>query len=333
MVPDTKEAEGGMKYPFIRHREIEESLSISQTTCVNGIFVLLVFLSHFCQYIDATALPFFRPFFLLRSILGQLIVAPFLFYSGYGVSEQIKKRGMEYVNAIPKCRILKTWIHFSMAVFLYWILSFLLKSQYSWKTILLSFTGWESIGNSNWYVFEILVLYGITYFSFKNLTGIQAPICCVVSTFINIIVMRFLKDGRWWYDTVLCYSAGIVFSCFKERILRYFNEKYRFSCAICMILTAVLFVMRSNLIAHELLGVLFCMDIILACAFVRIEHKILLFLGKHTFEIYILQRIPMMVFGRYLSGYVYMCVCLMAVILLAVVFKQVERKVDKLFKI
>lgn len=92
---------------FIRHREIEESLTVSRTTCVNGIFVLLVFLSHFCQYMDTSALPFFQPYLLLRSILGQLIVAPFLFYSGYGVSEQIKKRGIEYVNAIPKSRMLK----------------------------------------------------------------------------------------------------------------------------------------------------------------------------------------------------------------------------------
>lgn len=318
---------------FIRHREIEESLTVSRTTCVNGIFVLLVFLSHFCQYMDTSALPFFQPYLLLRSILGQLIVAPFLFYSGYGVSEQIKKRGIEYVNAIPKNRVLKTWIHFAMAVFLYWIVSLLLKSQYSLGTILLSFIGWESLGNSNWYIFAILILYSITYFSFKKLSGIRAPICCVIFSFVYIIVMHSLKDGSWWYDTVLCYSAGIVFSCFKEELLRFFNEKYGFSCLICFILTASLFVLRSNLIAHELLSILFCVDIILACAYVNIENKIFCFLGEHTFEIYILQRIPMMVFGRYLSGYVYMCVCLMAVIFLAVVFKQVERKVDKLFKI
>ena len=60
--------------------ESDYSLSIPSTTSIKGIFVVLIFLSHFCQYIDINTLPYFYPYVFLRNVLGQLMVAPFLFY-------------------------------------------------------------------------------------------------------------------------------------------------------------------------------------------------------------------------------------------------------------
>ena len=260
-------------------------------------------------------------------------MAPFLFYSGYGVSEQIKKRGTAYVNHMPKSRILKTWIHFAIAVLIYLFLSFILKSKYAPATILLSFIGWESIGNSSWYIFAILFLYAAAYFSFKNLSGVRAPISCVISSLLYIVVMYFAKDGSWWYDTILCYFVGILFSCYKEEINRFLNNKYLTSCLICLALTVAFFLLRSHLIAYELLSIIFCIDILLFCACVKIENKVLFFLGKHAFEIYILQRIPMIVLSRYISGYSFIVACFAASIILAVAFKKIEGKVDILLKI
>lgn len=92
-----------LKRKDIDNRErINNALSISQTTCVNGIFVIFVFLSHFCQYVDTSSMPYFQPYLFLRSHLVQLIVAPFLFYSGYGIMEHIKTKGNRYVNDIPR---------------------------------------------------------------------------------------------------------------------------------------------------------------------------------------------------------------------------------------
>ena len=84
------------------------ALNKEQTTCINGIFVLFVFLSHFGQYET-------MPWNNLLLAIGQLMVAPFLFYSGYGIMEQIKRRGMVYIDDLPRKRILKFYIHFCMA--------------------------------------------------------------------------------------------------------------------------------------------------------------------------------------------------------------------------
>ena len=43
--------------------------------------------------------------------LEQLMVTMFLFYSGYGVMESIKRKGDDYIKSFPKKRILTTLIN------------------------------------------------------------------------------------------------------------------------------------------------------------------------------------------------------------------------------
>lgn len=109
------------------------ALNKEQTTCINGIFVLFVFLSHFGQYET-------MPWNGVLLAIGQLMVAPFLFYSGYGIMEQIKRRGIVYIDSMPRKRILKFYIHFCMALCIYLFLSFLLRKEYSFVRIIFSFT-------------------------------------------------------------------------------------------------------------------------------------------------------------------------------------------------
>ena len=56
-------------------------MSRENTTSVNGLFILLVFLNHIQSYVT---LP--EGFHRLTLAFGQLMVAMFLFYSGYGVT-------------------------------------------------------------------------------------------------------------------------------------------------------------------------------------------------------------------------------------------------------
>lgn len=282
-----------------------DALSINQTTCINGIFVILVFLSHFCQYVDASAIPYFQPYLFLQSHLGQLIVAPFLFYSGYGIMEQIKKNGMDYVNKLPHKRVIKIWLHFSLAIILFLLIALIRGQSYSFKQIVLSFLAWESIGNSNWYIFAILFLYIATYLGFKcssNIKQKKSIIAVFTLCFLYIVVMHHYKDGNWWYDTILCYPAGGVLSCEKDKCKKCVEQHKVLTWIVCTFVTCTTYILKGSLAARELMAIVFCLDIILFCAFIKVENPALLFLGKHTFEIYILQRIPMIVFQNRLGG-------------------------------
>lgn len=93
-----------------------------QTSSINGIFVVLVFFSHASQALKlGGALD--TPYVTLRGFLGQLVVVTFLFYSGYGMTESIKKKGHKlcqkytdekiFQNMVPFChsaRILYSFV-------------------------------------------------------------------------------------------------------------------------------------------------------------------------------------------------------------------------------
>lgn len=94
------------------------ALSVEQTQSIKGFFVVTIFFSHFCSYVVFEK---WYDVFLLQYChwLGQLMVLPFLFYSGYGIFESVKKKGISYIKEFPKKRILKILLHFDLAVLLF----------------------------------------------------------------------------------------------------------------------------------------------------------------------------------------------------------------------
>ena len=129
---------------------------------IKGFFILIVFLSHiggyvkFNNYLDTIAVKGIFYF-------GQLMVTLFLFYSGYGVYESIKKKKNKYIDNMPKKRILVTLINFDIAVLTFFIVDLIFTKSFSISKLILSLIGWDSFGNSNWYIFIIILLYAITY--------------------------------------------------------------------------------------------------------------------------------------------------------------------------
>ena len=144
----------------------EEYLSKNTTTIINGLFVVTVFFSHFKNYIETTSI-LDTSLNKILGIVGQLMVATFLFYSGYGIMESIKnKKG--YVKNFFKNRFVPTFLNFAIAICLFLIMDIAIGKNYSVSTIALSFIGWDNVGNSDWYMFATFVLYLFTIISFLN---------------------------------------------------------------------------------------------------------------------------------------------------------------------
>ena len=298
----------------------KRALDKEQTTCINGIFVLFVFLSHFGQYE-------IMPWNKLMLAIGQLMVAPFLFYSGYGIMEQIKRRGDVYIDSMPRKRILKFYIHFCMALCIYLVLLFLLDKDYSLSRILLSFTAFSSIGNSNWYVFAILVMYSIVYISFKQFKK-HSIASCVLFTLLYMIVMEEIKGQDWWYNIILCFPAGMILSKYKNRVCSIIQKPIFFVFMITLAL--ILYSISLPILAYEVIAICLCFLIVDVCAYKEIKHDLFHFLGQYVFEIYILQRVSMNLFERYLNDWIYLVVCILVTLILAYYFKKLEVKVDGL---
>lgn len=142
-----------------------EYLSKENTKGMKGLFVVLILFSHYAQYVTLDSV-WDAPYLALRVHLNQMVVAPFLFYSGYGIMKSIQCKGKSYVKSIMKKRFPRIWFELIAAVFCFLIVNLFLGKTFPLKQILLSFVGWESVGNSNWYIMVMLILYIFTYLVF-----------------------------------------------------------------------------------------------------------------------------------------------------------------------
>ena len=72
-------------------------MEIENTNSVKGIFVWLIIFCHKIGYGN------FRNFWVFKVVinLGQKVVSMFLFYSGFGIYEAIKKNGPNYIKTLP----------------------------------------------------------------------------------------------------------------------------------------------------------------------------------------------------------------------------------------
>lgn len=297
----------------------EDYLSKENTQSIKGVFIIIVFMSHVRGYAEYSAIS--DQFVIsILDYLGQFMVAMFLFCSGYGVFESFKRKGDQYINSFPKNRIRNTYFDFVIALILWLIFDLVTQTKYSLRTIVLSFTGWDNIGNSSWYMFVIFTLYIITFVCFKFFKSkpIIAITAVVIFSLIYIYIIRQVRPSHW-SNTCLCYSFGLLWSYFGEYINRFLKhiKTYRYYILLCPLFVVYnfLFDLRySRLMAFNIASITFCLLIIVVMMKISFKSKILLWCGNNLFWIYILQRIPMAFFyqigineyNRYL--YLFLCV-------------------------
>lgn len=215
----------GLRYK----RNNQDYISVQQTNVIKGIFIWLVFMGHIMPYIT-NMVPFEylvdKTAFGVVIVLKQLVVVPFMFYSGYGVINSIKNKGTVYVDSIPKRRVLNTMLNFGVAVLFFVALNLFLSIPMNLKQVLLSLVCWESVGNSNWYIFTICICYLTSFVSYKLFGYSKKSLIAnfVILSAFAVIISRF-KDS-WWYDTCLAYSAGSLYCYYKDKFENIVNSNY-----------------------------------------------------------------------------------------------------------
>lgn len=299
--------------------------SFETTLSVKGLFVTLVFCTHFRTY--PAVIPFFdQPIVCLCDHLGQLMVAMFLFYSGYGILESVKRKGPEYIQKFPQKRILKVLVQFDVAVLCFWALGIFLGEQFPVKRVLLSLIAWDDLKNSNWYIFAILCAYVFSYLSFKWLKVKTALFMITLLSFAYIVFVSRFKGDYWW-DTILCFPAGLYYSYMKDS----FELNLRKHYLVYFIVSFVAFILVNHFcrlnyfILGSLRSVLFCIFLMILLFKFPINSALLKWLGSLVFPIYILQRIPMILFKHFgldSSYELYFALCLATTLLLAKLFSM-----------
>ena len=311
-------------------------ISISSTMAVKGFFVLLVFLRHYKGFVELEG-PLDQPFLTLDSWLSQLIVALFLFYSGYGVYLSWMKKGDAYRRTMPKKRLLATLLHFDLAVLLYMILNWILDNDYGLRKNISALLAWETIGNSNWFVWVILMLYLVTWAALTLIPSRVGQLTAVtVATGVYALIFhQVYPDFWWWYDTAFCYAAGMWYACFQPQIEGFLSRDSRYwgTLAGTAAVFLVLFYFRDTAIpVYQLLSVVFSLLVVLVTMKVRLGNKVICWFGQQVFTIYILQRLPMIVLerlGAAANPWLFLAGSFLATVALAAAFDRALRLFDQ----
>lgn len=321
---------------YSHNNDYERYLSKDQTNSIKGIFILIVFLSHVNGYIRISGYAYDAwgdgSYSFILSIIGQLMVVMFLFYSGYGVMESIFRKGNKYVKSMPKHRILNTLVNFDVAVFIFLVVDFLVGRDVSITQFLLSLIAWESVGNSSWYIFAILFCYTATWLVANlvyNKTKIGGGVFLVLS--ILAVCLFFVKES-WWYNTLLAYSVGIQYSINRKTIEALFSKHFYLVFIGLFIVFFVVFRIPFELMGFRtnILSILFALLIVMLTLRVKIGNPVLRWCGEQLFPIYIYQRIPMIVLGSLMpsiiteSPFLYAILCLFFTLIVTFFYKYIR---------
>ena len=317
----------------------DEYISRDGTAGVKGIFVLMIIFSHFMNsYTEFSK--FDSPVKTVLSNIGQLMVVMFLFYSGYGISESVKKKGRGYVMGLPVGRILKLLVDFDIAILIYVIVNLCMGIRHPLRQILLSLVGWESVGNSNWYVFAILCLYIFSFVAF-SIAGKRHYLATTLVTVMcvgYVLVLRNFKSS-FWYNTVICYAAGMWYSLLREKIeglVQRNNILWTLSLIVCGGMFLICQRLSDNFIFYECHALLFVACVVLFTMKVKIGNPALVKMGDWVFGVYILQRIPMRILDNFgiLESQMYLSfvVTVVATLVLAFLYSYITKYTGIFFK-
>lgn len=308
-------------------------LSKEQCNAIKGIFILIVFIRHIWPYLLNFGYDFTSPgdslFMWIDRWMGQLLVVAFLFYSGYGVMESIKNKGQQYIEDMPRRRIFNTLINYDVAVLAFLVIDLVLGISLDPVSTLLAFTGWTSIGNSNWYIFVILVCYLCTWVGFKLGKG-------WISFFLfaaTYIILLNTKTNLVWYNTIFSFATGLLYSQYKMQIEKFVQRQYWFVLPICLFTFLAVHTYKVAFygLKDNLSSILFALSIVVVSMKIKVGNKALIWCGTKLFPLYIYQRIPMIILSKFDGGmfvtrhpYAYVWTCLVITIAIAFFYRSLS---------
>lgn len=279
------------------HKQTDnEALSLVQGKCIKGLAAIFIVIIH---------IPLFflgKTSYQLISVGGYLLVGIFFFYSGYGITKKSIINNENIKQQLPK-RIIKLFKIIIITELIYIICNVILfKKSYPFKDILLYITGVKLINGAMWYIIALIIIYILIILlsKIKVIKGQYTKIAVLACVFYVIIC--FLR-GRHWRETQSC-VAFIIGTYMAEDEHNY--EKITKKKSTRQITSVIAFIcfLFSNIAIYGIRHfyddywlIRFIFGWISTCSFiillieclckVRLENKVLKFLGNISTEIYL----------------------------------------------
>lgn len=314
-------------------------LSLPNTNCVKGIFALFVLIHHLYQYSGLFHDTYIGVIF---QGLGHLSVAIFFFLSGYGLRISHNTKGYQYVNAIPKKRMMPLYLQCLVLIVLYMVLYIVIGKEIKGSIVLQSFLWGGTIIVNGWYLQVILVLYGLYYlvygvFDRKKQNKSNLHIAMLASLAIYALVCILLGKTITWYQSIFTFMLGIVWCDYKEWFDKVLNRHWLASGITAFIAFAILFIAGLMIKYFTILAAIsFVVLVLILLMRIPVNCAVTRWLGRYYFEIYVMQGISLLLFHSDLiyieNKWLYVLVCTLTTLLLAVVIHPIFHFISSMIK-
>lgn len=291
-----------------------DPLDKRQTSAINGISVLLVFICHILHALQYHSYAWTgfgdRSFLLLRGYVQQLLVVSFLFYSGYGVMTQMLRKGDGYIRSFPMRRVLSLYLNFVFAVCIYALIHLAFNNGISVSRIVASFTCWQEIGTPSWYVFCILWCYLSHWIcaEFRRMMGLNADYIALGVLAMSFVYIAILCATRptmnWWYNTILAYPAGVVLALKHDVAIGFARKNWSLWFSLSVVVFFLLYRLPYEYfgLKHNVMGCVMMSGVILLTMRFRIGNRFLDWCGRHVFPMYMYHFAVYLIIGSFCKG-------------------------------
>lgn len=205
----------------------------------------------------------------------------------------------------------------------------------------------------------ILLLYLFTLIGAYLFRNKNLMVILTVTALSGLYMVWMIRAGKgtWTYDTVMCYPYGMLFALYLDSPLSGKVRKVITGAANgrrsdaggglpeegaakvrvwarCLqvvlpflLLLSIRYVRRHPVYGpmdKEVTALIFITALVLGTTYVKVGNKALYWLGQHVFEVYIMQRIPMMLLVplQQISKGLYLAVSFSAAIIIAAVYRK-----------
>lgn len=300
----------------------DEYLSLSQMKFLQGYIALCIMLHHIGQdlcpnwkvnYKTYGGLELFVP-------IGFLLVAVFMFCSGYGLYVSYEKKANYLDNHYFRNRILPLVIGFYVSGWIFFIARIIMGEKMdSWKI----FCYISGIGLPNlyaWFAVIMPLLYLFFYLAFKFCGRFKIPVVIIlvfIYMFIGTCIDHndYLMRGEWWYNCVHLFWIGILIGKYREAFVEKAKKGYLVKLILCCIALFICWKLTEItkgvfsyygqynpmlsrvqvvlyrwicLLAEMMASAVFVFTILMLGLKIKIGNRFLGFMGGITFEFYMI---------------------------------------------
>ena len=306
---------------------------------MKGLLAILILVHHLYQY---TGLFQGTIFAIPLQALGYLSVAEFFFLSGYGLAISYDKKTDQYIQQFPKKRILPFYLVIIVLTCVWICLKGIFHEDVVLSEIGMSFLFGGTVIKGGWYLQVQLLLYVLWFLIYRSQKSSHWKLKCLfVVELLYCGFMGKLGYPTTWYEGVIAFPIGILWSNRRNEINAYFQSTQRW---LRWVMGSFLLFIITFILPHMALPECVCVvvKIISAAVFVvfgtliiyriPVRGRVTRFLGSISLEIYTMQFVFLVLFHSELinisNPYIYITAVVVATTCAAMFFKIM---VDKIY--